>query len=398
MANKKDCFYIIPRIPFPPVGGDRLKYFNSIKVLSAQFNLHVIIISDKPLANDAKDFLNTYAASYKFFYFRKLHFYFNVIMGFFNKNPLQVSYYYFKKADAYCKATIKPGDIVICNLIRTALYSFNLPNVKILNLEDSIYLNYKSSLKKVSSLFWKLMYRIELNRLKYFEEKCVEKFTLSTFVNEAEQLHYAVKGNTAWIPNGVADELCLRQFAPHKPAGKEVVYLGKMDYQPNIDAVAWFANNVLPVYTDIKLTIAGAQPNHKILALKNKYPNNINITGYVDDPFILMKNAVAVVAPMQTGAGLQNKILEAMAIGCVVLASSLGANPIKGAEHGKHLFKCNTPEEYAEMIDVLLKNEAYGNTIKQQARDFIKENYTWHIYKERLFTHINKIMVGASNN
>ena len=385
MANNPNCFYIIPRIPFPPVGGDRLKYFSSIKLLANSFSLHVIIISDTPLDDNAKKFLETHTASYKVFHYPKLRFYINTLKGFFNSNPLQVNYYYFKSVKAYCEAKINADDIVICNLIRTALYAENLSNVKILNVEDYIYLNYKSSLKKVSSFFWKIIYKIELPKLQRFEQRCVAKFNCSTFVNEAEQLFYAGKGNTAWVPNGVSDELCAREFSEAEPKQKEVVYFGKMDYQPNIDAVTWFVNNVITKYTDIKLIILGAQPGKKIEALKNKYPGNVEIIGYVDDPFKIMKSAVAVIAPMQTGAGLQNKILEAMAIGCVVLASSLGANPVKGAQHGKHLFKCDTPGEYAAMIDTLFNNLEHSKAIQISARQFIKENYTWHIYKERFF-------------
>lgn len=391
MADKEHCYYIIPRIPYPPVGGDRLKYFNSIKVLSPRLLLHIIVISDEKLDVEAEKFLKENSASYKVFTFSKIRFRANAFRGLFSNAPVQVNYYFFKKVHTWCKATIKPGDIVIANLIRTALYAIDLPNRKIINFEDSIYLNYKASIKKVSSFFWKVMYAIELNRLKRFEERCIANFSYATFVNIHEQQYYGNYTNTAWLPNGVNNELCERVFDAGLPRTNEVAYLGKMDYQPNVDAVVWFAEQVVSRYTGIKLRIIGAKPNKRVLNLQKKYPGKISITGYVDDPFAIMKSSLAVVAPMQTGGGIQNKILEAMAIGCVVLTSSLGSSPIIGAENLKHLVICNTPEDYVAIIQSIQDDAAAATEISGNARQFIKHYYTWNIYGNKLFALIDEL-------
>lgn len=383
MSRKPTCYFLLTRLPFPPVGGDRLRYYHSIKNLKEFVDLYVVIISDETPGPDTLQFLREHVVSYKIFTYPKFRFRLNALRAIFSHYPIQVKYYFFREVKQFLEQKIKPDDLVISNLVRTALYALPISNKKYLDLIDSLYLNYSRSKLKVSSVFWKMMYTVEAKRLKSFEKLCVENFDATLFTNFNEKDYYEDKGNACWVPNGVDGNLLCRDFNHDAPPIKPtVVFLGKMDYQPNIDAALWFAEKVLNLNNQIHFSIIGSSPVKKIRDLEQRFPGSVTVTGFVEDPYILMHNATAVVAPMQTGGGIQNKILEAMAIGCVVLTTQLGAQPIVGAMNKQHLLICETPVEYVNAIMGLYNNTIQRNEIREQATALMKEKYTWQLFSK----------------
>ncbi|MBS1729870.1 MAG: glycosyltransferase [Bacteroidetes bacterium] len=384
MTEKKDCYFLLTRLPYPPIGGDRLRYYNSILVLKHFVRLRIIIITDERPSPEVIEFLQSNAFSYKIFIYPKIRFRFNALRAILSQYPIQVKYYYFKEVEKYCKANIKSDDLIISNLVRTALYATSFSNKKWLDLIDSLYLNYSRSKLKVSSVFWKMMYTVEAKRLKRFEKQCVEKFDATLFTNFNEQKFYLPFGHAVWLPNGVNENLFHSTYLLiDKNDRPTVVFLGKMDYQPNIDAVLWFAEKVMPLESHIQFQIVGSSPTKRVLDLVHQYPGRVTVTGYVEDPYQIMYQADAVIAPMQTGGGIQNKILEAMAIGCVVLTTQLGAQPIVGAENKKHLIICETPVEYVNAIHTIHDKHFDTMAMRSAATKLIKENYTWSRFSNK---------------
>lgn len=390
--DKPTCFFIVSRVPFPPVGGDKLKYFNMIEMLKIRFKISIIIITDEKLTPEMKEYLDNSVDEYKIFAYAGLRFRLNAVKTFFSSLPLQVGYYYFKEVHEYCRKKIKPEDFIMSNLIRTALYVQDLPNRKFIDIADSIYLNYIRSIDRVSSIFWKTVYSIEIKRLKWFEQECVARFDVSLFANCSERDYYNDLGKAVWIPNGVNNKLINKQYSrKNKSLFPEVVFFGKMDYQPNIDAVNWFINRVMPLVPSLKIRIIGHSPHSKIKALQRKHPKAVIIEGYMKDPYQAMYDATAVVAPMQTGGGIQNKILEAMAIGAIVLTTTLGAKAIIGAVNDEHLIICDEPEDYATRITKLYKNEKNVSAMGAKAKKLIRENFTWDLYAHKLYEVLDEV-------
>ena len=99
-------------------------------------------------------------------------------------------------------------------------------------------------------------------------------------------------------------------------------------------------------------------------------------------------------APLQTGGGIQNKILESMALGTINIVSSLVAKPI-GAKDGEDFFVIDNPVEIAKKINDIYNNKEKYNYIKVNSREFIKNNFTWKIYESRLIKIINEIIEGV---
>ncbi|MEM2954762.1 MAG: glycosyltransferase, partial [Candidatus Nanoarchaeia archaeon] len=170
-----------------------------------------------------------------------------------------------------------------------------------------------------------------------------------------------------------------------------IVFFGKMNYQPNIDAVLWFVKNVLPkLNKELKVHIVGAHPSEKIKNLEKKY-KNIIVTGFVKDPYEIIKSSLCVVAPMQTGGGIQNKILESMALGTINIMSSLAAKPI-GARHKKEIIIADDPKKMAYFINDIFKNPKKYEYLKDNSKKFIANNFTWSIYEKNIIKIIKEVV------
>ena len=382
------------RLPYPPIGGDRLKNYWLLIILSKHFKVHLVSITDQEPAKEFYDWANDLALSYKIFQKNKKQFYLNTLKGLItNGLPLQVNYYYFKDMQGYIDSIYENYDLLFPTLIRTAKYVLDKQKPKILEMTDSIGLNYLRSANQTSSLKWKIIYSIESKRLLQFEKHCIEQFDKTLFVNKEERDYFNLTHKTEWLPNGVNENLLTYEKIDIKYENY-IAFFGKMDYQPNIDAVLWFVKNVLPYLNKtLKFIVIGAYPAKVIQDLSKNF-QNVEITGFIEDPYLILKSSLCVVAPMQTGAGIQTKILECMALGTINIVSSLAAKPI-GAEHNKHFLVCDDPKEIANYINKIYKNPKNFENLKKNAREYIMNNFTWSIYEKKLIEIIENILKGV---
>jgi glycosyltransferase involved in cell wall biosynthesis len=170
-----------------------------------------------------------------------------------------------------------------------------------------------------------------------------------------------------------------------------------MDYQPNVDAVLWFSEKVLPLLpSDLKFFIIGANPTKKVKKLAKKY-QNVVVTGFVEDPYEILKSSLCVVSPMQTGGGIQNKVLESMALGTINILSSIAARPI-GAKNGEEYLVIDHPEQMGEEICKIWKNPSLYSHFRQKSRDFIARNFTWERYEEILIQNLFELIEKEKND
>lgn len=390
MKNRKSLLFITSRLPCPPIGGDRLRNYWTLKLLAKHFNVHLVSITEEPPQRDFLEWTKNIGIFYKIFQEKKIFFYLNSLKFFINRKPLQVNYYFFKHIKKYIMNEYHKFDILFASLIRTAEYILDLEKPKILDISDSIALNYKHSYKKTSSIKWKIIYKLETNRLLSYERKCILKFDKIIFVNKHERDYFNVPEKTELLPNGVNPKLLT--YDKLNPKYKNwVVFFGKMNYQPNIDAVLWFTKEVLPkLKKNLKFAIVGAYPTNSIVKLSKKYTNVI-VTGFVNDPYEIIKSCLCVVAPMQTGAGIQNKILESMALGTINIVSSLAAKPV-GAIHGKDFLVIDDPKEIAFVINDIYDNPNKYYYLKVNSRKFVQKKFSWDVYEIKLLNLIEKIL------
>lgn len=382
---REKILFLTSRFPYPLVGGDRITNYNILQILSRHYDVYFVSITHEPLPQAAIDSITPFCTFYKIFHKSKLQSYARTLRALVLGEPLQVGYYYFSDVLEYLRTLIHEHhiDTLLCALIRTAKYAQSLPvRTKLINMADSLAHHYQNAIRNSHSLLWKSIYTIEHSRLTDFESQCVREFDASLFFNHKEQQMYSHIGNALLAPHGINPMLFDMAYNDARYQ-HTICFFGKMDYRPNIEAVLWFANNVMPLLynTTLEFVILGANPTYEIKKLQN---DHIKISGYVENPYVILQSCLCVIAPMQSGAGIQNKILESMALGQIVLTNPLGANPIYQAQHGTHLLIAHTAQEFAHSIQDIASNPHAYQSIKANAKALIRECYTWTNYEKTL--------------
>jgi glycosyltransferase involved in cell wall biosynthesis len=176
------------------------------------------------------------------------------------------------------------------------------------------------------------------------------------------------------IQNGVDMDF----FRPMEmPKTHDILFNGNMSYPPNVESVQFLAGKILPLVQakkpEVKLLITGATPSAAVLALRSE---SVTVTGWVDDVRTGFAQSRMLVAPMQSSIGLQNKLLEAMAMRIPCLTTTLSNNALK-AEAGKQIIVADTPQAFADAILRLLSNEQEADALAQAGYNFVHEHFSW---------------------
>ena len=177
---------------------------------------------------------------------------------------------------------------------------------------------------------------------------------------------------------------------------RDSVFVGNLGYGPNTAAAQYLVGKLMPELDrrglDLKLLLAGARPGRKIQLLKNR--KGVTVRGWVEDIRDAYADGLIFVAPMFSGLGLQNKILEAMAMGLPCVTTTMVNNAI-GATLNKEILVADTLEGLADHVQQLLKDENEYNRIATAARAFVMSNYQWEDQVEKLETFISSKNVYA---
>lgn len=187
-----------------------------------------------------------------------------------------------------------------------------------------------------------------------------------------------VVGNKVEIPDDIL-------VSKHESDGI-LVFVGKMNYEPNVVAVTWFAEHVLPkllvTYPNLQFQIVGAHPEKRILRLSDN--PNIQVTGFVESIEPYFQRATIVVAPMLTGAGIQNKIIQAMSYGCCVVTTSIGAEGLT-INHNE-IAVWDDEDKMVNGIKLLLSDREKRASMGKVARKYVMDNLSPKVITEQFWT------------
>jgi glycosyltransferase involved in cell wall biosynthesis len=315
------------------------------------------------------------------------------LRGPFSSLPLQALYYRsngFKKRIDELLAE-NSFDLIHAYMLRVAPYLSDVAVPKILELIDSMQLNLERRVA-MESIPKRWLFQEELRRIVHYEREIGGYFDQMIVVSEKDRMLIPSQKVTV-IPLGVDTDL----FKPNRKGYKEpvIVFSGNMGYTPNINAARWFVGECFPFIQKeiptVSLIIAGANPSKEVCDLA--HCNGITVTGFSKSmPEILAQASVAI-APMQSGSGMQFKILEAMACGLPVVTTTLGLGDIK-AGPGEEICVADAAEEFAETVVMLLKSPKMADRIGRNAREFVMHHHCWgnnaskveEIYSELLKT------------
>lgn len=394
--------YIAHRIPYPPNKGDKIRSFNEIKHLARNHELHLFCLADNPDDLQHGEILKTFCKSVTIVPINPTVAKLKSALSLFSRTPLSIPYFYSSKLQRGIDDLLASTSFgcIFCFSSPMAAYIFRSPykplkdrTVFIMDFVDvdSDKWNQYSHHEKWP-LSW--IYRIEAVRLARFEQRIAKSFNHSVFVSKKEVSifaddNFSPLGTVTVIPNGVDYEY----FSPSLPAGGHetaapkpffdtgspvLLFTGAMDYYANVDGVLWFTRAILPriraEYPDTTFWIVGSNPHPGIRALDDG--NRIRVTGYVEDIRPYYQAADICVVPLRLARGVQNKVLEAMAMAKPVVVTTAANQGIE-AVPGEHLLIADTAEAFAGKVLEALRDNSLKTSLGKNSRDWIKTNYNW---------------------
>lgn len=237
------------------------------------------------------------------------------------------------------------------------------------------------------------VYRREAHKLLAFDRKVAARADAGILVSDVEAaLWRTLAPEAATKTHGIANGIDCRYFSPRHVwsnpltgPGPHFVFTGTMDYWPNVDAVKWFAKAVFPKLRagrpDATFTIVGSKPTADVTALQSQA--GVHVTGRVADVRPYLAHAHAAVAPMRIARGIQNKILEAMAMARPVVAAQCCVDAID-AQPGHELVGAESVTDYVTAVARLLDQPALADTIGAAGRQRVLNSYSWDAHLSRL--------------
>ena len=397
MSAKSDemkIFVLLPRIPYPLEKGDKLRAFNQIKQLAKHNEIVLCALNDDSKVNEQDAFhaLQPFCQSINFIKISKPQILLGLIRAFFKGLPLQCGYFYNRKAARKIDALIakhKP-DILYGQLLRVAEYIRyrNLP--KTIDYQDIFSYGMKRR-ADIASFVTRPIFNMEYRRLKRYEAAIFEDFEVKTIISEPDRdlFPHKRRNEILVIPNGVDHDY----FKPQEREKRyDLVFTGNMSYPPNVNAVDYLANEILPLVwknlPNVKLYIAGATPDPKV---KKVASERILVSGCLDDIRDAYAQSRVFIAPMRIGTGLQNKLLEAMSMRLPAITSPL-ANASLGAKPDEEILIGSNAEELAQHIITLLTDKEKAERLAQAGYDFTNRVYDWGKATERMEKAMCEIM------
>jgi glycosyltransferase involved in cell wall biosynthesis len=231
--------------------------------------------------------------------------------------------------------------------------------------------------RRISKAPWylKFLFRLETNRLKEYERRVFNYFEFQSIISKQDQeyISHPDQKKMLIVPNGI-DRYYFE--APSVDIKYDLVFIGNLNYAPNIDAINYLLKEILPALPSLSLLISGANPSNRLLKQIENTPN-ASITGWVEDIRTSYLQGKVLIAPMKIGTGMQNKILEAMALGVPCITTTLANNAIN-AKHLESIWVADTKQEMIFGIESLLSDPVLYHTIQENAKLFVSENYNWN--------------------
>lgn len=387
-AVRMKVLVIAPRFPYPLEKGDKLRLFQQLKQLSVQHEIHLFAISHQTPRPGDLDELSPFCRSIVVHHVSRWRTVWNMVSGFLRGLPLSVAYFTDTKAIHSVQrlnSDLEP-DLIYGQLIRIGEYLKRLPGRKVIDLMDAFSIIMDQRAQR-SSLLWRPFLNLEASRLAAYEQTVPEWTGQQTFISLRDRLLVDIL--QTWqahiIPNGI-DTVYFRAPTSPKRVATDLTFIGNLGYYPNRVAALFLVKKIMPliwkIRPDTTLLLAGARPTKDIVALAE---HRVQIIPWLDDIRDGYVKGSVFIAPIHLGAGLQNKILEAMAMELPVITTS-HVNQAISAQPGKEVLIADTAEDFVNYALEILSFPERANELANSALTFVRSNYSW----ETSVNHLNE--------
>ena len=383
-----NILFLAHRIPYPADKGDKIRSFNEIKYLSKNHDIYLGTILDQESDKSYIVELEKYCKEiYAVHFDKKL----KLLKNLFTDKPFSISNFYDISLQDYVNATLREKKIEAVICFCSSMAEYVLRNTQLIengfagttlimdyvDLDSDKWLQYAT----YTSFPLSLIYNTEHRRLFKYEMKINQSFHHSIFISQREvevfKKLYPEARNIHVIPNGVDYEY----FSPYQSDINQqpiLLFTGVMDYFANEDGVRWFCKKIFPKIKReiprVQFYIVGNRPTNLIWNLSEI--DGVTVTGYVHDIRQYYWKADVCVIPLRIARGLQNKVLEAMATGNSVVATSNASDGVV-CHKDVDIVITDNEEKFAHEVISLLKDENRRKEIGRKAVENIRKNYSW---------------------
>jgi sugar transferase (PEP-CTERM/EpsH1 system associated) len=385
----EDLLLLIHRIPYPPNKGDKIRSYHLLKHLARHYRVHLATFVDDPDDWQHVPHVEALCASSRFARLNPKLARVRSLGALLKNRSLSLEYYRDAGLARWVQETVRTHKIERMLVFSSAMaqYTDPFPNarrvVDFCDVDSDKWRQYAD--QKSAPMSW--LYRYEAHQLLRYERQVARDYDASLFVSapEAElfrQLAPESSSKIGHFSNGVDTDY----FSPDAPHAnpyadgeRALVFTGAMDYWPNVDAVQWFAEDVFPAlrakYADLRFYIVGSRPAPAVQALAQN--DGVVVTGTVPDVRPYIAHAAVAVAPLRIARGIQNKVLEAMAMATPVVVSPQALEGIAAAP-GSELVLADGAEAFQAAVAALLDGQQEAAAaIGLAARARVQSNYSW---------------------
>lgn len=373
---------ITPRIPYPPYRGDKLKIFNISRILAKTNDVHIITFYRNKKDKDLIKPLEELGIKVYLIKLTTIESFFNAFLALFQSIPFQVAWYKSKKMKNRVDGLLKKMDFdaVYHHLIRTAQYlseEGRNSRLNVIDFTDAVSLYLSRMVDQEKNIIKKILIKSELKRIARYE-KIAENFDTLFICSEIDKkflMEKRIKLDIQILNNGIDIEYFTSDECDFDE--KRIIFTGNMPYYANSDAAIYFANDIFPIIlkkdNSIKFYIVGQQPP---LKLKNLASKNIIVTGFVNDIKAEYLKSAVNIAPMRFGAGTLNKVIESIALGIPVVATSISVAGLP-KELEKYVRIADSPREFADSVYEILQNKTYRANLMMEGKEIISRLLSW---------------------
>lgn len=375
---------LTPYLPYPPISGGRSRTYNLVKRLAQDFQITIVCFGRpdeknfdlRPLQELCELVVVDRAPSPGLLR--------AALLSVTSPRPITMRLY----SSPEFRETIK-------RLLRVRLFDLihvesfymlqNLPHelpVPVLLSEPAVeYVAWWRYAKVAQPFFKRPAIALEALKMRLFEPQAWSHSTLVGVMSDVDAsiIRRATPGvPTALTPNGVDVDYFKPTGARREP--DSAVFMGDYKYFPNTDAVLYFAREIMPLIRkerpDFTLTLLGKDPPPALVALGKDAHSGVRVLGLVDDTRPYLNRATVFVCPLRTGSGTRFKILEALACGCPVVSTALGAEGL-GATDRRHMLIADEPEAFAKAVLSLLSNPEEATRLGRHGHSWVMERHSW---------------------
>ncbi len=391
--------FLSPTVPFPLTDGGRIRVFNLLKQIAQKSDVTLLALETQPTDADGVAELQQLGV--------QVHLVPNaptlprvsfgtLAKAFFKRQPITVARYDVPTYRRKLRTLLanETFDLVHYEMFHVAQFhtETDLPDVlSQQNVDSAIW---RRLCSETANPFYKFAYWTQQLAFQRYECLLSPKFdavTCTSDIDAAVFAQHCPKDAIEIIPNGVDVTHYQPDFAAEAPA--HLIYIGSMDWYPNEDAVAFFADEVFSriqeKVPDVAFSIVGGNPSGRVQKLAER--DGVVVTGRVPEIKPYFAEATVFVVPLRIGSGTRLKILEALAMGKAIVSTSVGAEGLD-LKNGEEIFIADEPEAFADAVTRLLTDTELRRKIGKNGRARVERDYDWRSIGEKLHTLYNQIL------